>query len=206
MAKKGKTKNKKVPFKKKALTKKSTAILSQKIIDKEEGGLELDPRRQQFAAFYNDPLSTTFSNAYRSGIRAGFTPQYSESILSQRPKWLSGILGKSKLLEDMEKHLEYHVNLNPVVQAMGAFGPLYEGKGKDKKPIMVESSARLKLRQEILMFGLEKLHPDFKKREKFDKPMGSVEIKQIIIIAPNGDSIPYNKTNAETISSISEIA
>lgn len=165
-----------------------------------------DPRRQAFAVAYFDKSSDTYGNALQSGLKAGFSQEYSESILSKKTRWLAEIVGKMDLLEDLQKNLKYHVNLPTVVQAMGPFGPLYEGKGKNKKPVMVESNVRLKLRQEITMWGLEKLHPEFKKREKDDPQHTTVEIKQVIILSPDGKPNAYNSAATETVRSLPKAA
>lgn len=186
--------------------KKSTQEKYIEVIDNEEKDIvDFDPRRNKFSSYFYDPLSLTYSNAYRSAIRAGYTHEYAKVITYKKPQWLSDIVRNMGFLEKLEKNFEEHINLNPVVQAMGAFGPLFEGKGKDKKPVMVESTTRLKLRQEMTMFGLEKLHPNFRKKEK-DDPGGkvNVEIKQIIIIAPNGNQQQSagDSPDRETIPSI----
>lgn len=217
--KKKSPKKKDTRFKKKPVekTEEEKALA---LIENEEAGVDLDPRRQKFAAFYLDPSSTTYCNALQSAIRAGFTEEYSKTIISRKTEWISDIIRKLGIIDKLKSNLEYHTNLDPMTQAMGAFGPLFhytekkvkvktkDGKTKTKikkvqgDPIMVESNSRLKLRQEITMWALEKLDPDFKKREKEDFDPQKVEIKQIIILAPNGERIPYNKSGAEAIKSI----
>lgn len=199
-------KKRKSPKKKEIKRSKTEDETALEVITKEEKGIELDPRRQKFASFYLDPSSTTYCNALQSALRAGFSQEYSESILYKKSKWLVDIVGKLGILDKLKSNLEYHVNLNPVVQATGPFGPLFktEGKGKNKRkvPIMVESNTRLKMRQEITQWALEKLHPDFKKHEKGDFDPVKVEIKQIIILAPDGQRHPYNQAGAQTIPSL----
>ncbi len=188
---------------------------AQKIIKKEEGDLELDPRRQKMSSFYYDVNSTTHGNAYQSAIRAGFSKSYAEHILFTKPRWLSEIVRKMGILDKLEKNYEEALNRDIIVQASGPFGPLFQtittGKGKNKKkkkiPIMVESNTRIKMRNEVTMFGLERMHPDFKKKEKTDFDTPKVEIKQIFIIDPNGNNrIPYNQTGAETIPGLPKVA
>ncbi len=164
--------------------------------------IDQDPRKLAFIAAYFDPGSDTYSNALRSALKVGFTPSYAKNILDVRPKWLRDNMEKMGILDDLQRNLKYHVNLPIKVPAMGPFGPLIDKK--TKKPFMVESNVRLKLRQEMTMFALEKLNPDFKKKDKDDPLPSKVEIKQIIIIAPDGKSIDYNSSNAEAISSLPE--
>ena len=42
-----------------------------------------DPRQATFLAYYLNPKSDTFSNAYQSGIKAGYSEEYSKVILSK---------------------------------------------------------------------------------------------------------------------------
>ncbi len=167
-----------------------------------EMDVDMDPRKQAFAVAYFDPLSNTHGNALQSALKAGFAQQYAESIIAQKTKWLSDLLGRMDLMNDLKRNLKYHVNLPIKVPAMGPFGPILDKK--TKKPIMVESNIRLKLRQDMTIFALEKLDPDFKKKDKDDPILNKVEIKQIIIIAPDGKSIDYNSSNAEAVSSLPE--
>lgn len=46
-----------------------------------------DPRVDIFKQFYLSPTSSTFMNIYRSGMRAGYSEQYSLNISVQRPQW-----------------------------------------------------------------------------------------------------------------------
>ena len=42
-----------------------------------------DPRQASFLAYYLNPKSDTFSNALQSGIKAGYSEEYSKVILSK---------------------------------------------------------------------------------------------------------------------------
>lgn len=57
-----------------------------------------DPRRIAFLQLYLTPGTVYFSNALQSGLKAGYTQEYSENILQFDLKWLqdgiSEILGK----------------------------------------------------------------------------------------------------------------
>lgn len=68
---------------------------------------QTDPRQTQFLAFYLDPKSETFSNALQSALRAGYSQEYAENIMSIMPEWLSEGIGKHKrLLDKAEIRLE----------------------------------------------------------------------------------------------------
>lgn len=65
-----------------------------------------DPRQELFLKAYLDPKSPTWGNALQSGLGAGYSREYSESITAQMPDWLSERLGKSKLVQKAEKNME----------------------------------------------------------------------------------------------------
>ena len=64
-----------------------------------------DPRQSLFLAAYLDPKSETFSNALQSALKAGYSQEYSESILNQDTNWLSESLRDEELVSRAEKAL-----------------------------------------------------------------------------------------------------
>jgi hypothetical protein len=66
---------------------------------------ELDPRQIKFLEYYLDVKSETFANALQSGLKAGYAQEYSESITSLMPKWLSERLGDMNLVNKAERNL-----------------------------------------------------------------------------------------------------
>lgn len=64
-----------------------------------------DPRQTLFLSYYLDPTSGTFSNALQSALKAGYSQEYSESITSQMPDWLSDKLGDLQMLSIAETNL-----------------------------------------------------------------------------------------------------
>lgn len=74
----------------------------------------LTPQQENFLAYYTDPRSDTFSNAYQSALKAGYAKEYSESITAQLPDWLSESLGDMKRLRRAEKRLDQILDLEPV--------------------------------------------------------------------------------------------
>jgi hypothetical protein len=80
---------------------------------------DLDPRQELFASLYTDPKSPTFSNATRSAIKAGYTPEYADNITSLMPEWLSEIMGDMKRLKKAEENLDMFLNYgdDPKIQA-----------------------------------------------------------------------------------------
>jgi len=70
-----------------------------------------DPRSIMFKAFYIDPTSYTFMNCLQSGLRAGYTQEYSENITALKPKWWVELIAdntvkRAQMLEKSEKHFD----------------------------------------------------------------------------------------------------
>ena len=78
-----------------------------------------DPRQQLFLANYLNPKSETFSNAYQSAVKAGYSEEYASNILSQELDWLSESLRD----EDMVRKAE-----NALSEALGYVTVNEEGK------------------------------------------------------------------------------
>lgn len=66
-------------------------------------------RQQRCWAFYVNPESETFANAYQSARKAGYEAQYSEVITLQ--PWFKAQLARLNLLEKAEKKLEEALDL-----------------------------------------------------------------------------------------------
>lgn len=49
----------------------------------------LTPQQQLFLSNYLDPNSETWSNAYQSAKKAGYSEEYSKNMTGQMPEWLS---------------------------------------------------------------------------------------------------------------------
>ncbi len=73
-----------------------------------------DPRQSLFLSYYIDPKSETFSNAYRSALRAGYEEEYASTILNQDLLWLSESLSDNSLLQKAEKRLNQILDFEPV--------------------------------------------------------------------------------------------
>lgn len=61
-----------------------------------------DDRQIRFLELYLDPKSDTYTNAYQSAKKAGFSEEYSQNITGQMPKWLL----------EAKKTYKYKVNKN----------------------------------------------------------------------------------------------
>lgn len=67
------------------------------------------PQQELYIKYYTDPKSATFSNSTQSGLKAGFSQDYSENIVSRRPEWfIEGVekRRRNSLVELAEKNLE----------------------------------------------------------------------------------------------------
>lgn len=78
----------------------------------------LTPQQENFLSYYTNPKSETFANALQSGLKAGYSQEYSESITHQLPDWLSESLGNMNRLRKAEKVLDNTLDL-PAVDEEG---------------------------------------------------------------------------------------
>lgn len=62
---------------------------------------KLDPRQKLAWDYYIDPTSETFANATQSGIKAGFTPEYSNDLTSAQ--WFCDKLWVLNSVSESEK-------------------------------------------------------------------------------------------------------
>ncbi len=69
---------------------------------------DLNPQQIAFLKYYIDPKEVdTFGNALQSALKAGYTREYAENIMSLMPDWLSeNIARRKRILEKAEKRLE----------------------------------------------------------------------------------------------------
>lgn len=65
----------------------------------------LTPQQENFLAYYLDPKSETFSNAYKSALRAEYSEEYAQNITGQFPNWLSESISDASLIAKAEKAL-----------------------------------------------------------------------------------------------------
>lgn len=114
---------------------------------------QTDPRQTLFLTYYLDPKSETFSNALQSGIRAGYTEEYSKTLMSQLPEWLSESINDNELLKKAEKRLKQILDFEPVdeegridnsllANQMKAINLVAKGIGKSKYSERVENTGK----------------------------------------------------------------
>lgn len=68
--------------------------------------MDLSLQQQTFLKHFIDPKSETWGNYLQSGLKAGYSREYSENISSLMPDWLSESIGDSKLVMKANKNLE----------------------------------------------------------------------------------------------------
>lgn len=91
--------------------------------------MDLDERQTEFILLYCNPKSETFGNAYQSAVKAGYSDEYARVITSRSNQIMSEIeIRRERMLEKAERNLDEFLDLNPMIDAIGQFGPI-----KDKK-------------------------------------------------------------------------
>lgn len=106
-----------------------------------------DPRQALFLSLYFDPSSETFANCLQSAIAAGYEQSYAEHLTAQMPAWFSEKLRENfheGMLRKATRNLDAILDLDPKVQAMGAFGPIYEKVGEDKRVKIQGANGKMK--------------------------------------------------------------
>ncbi len=68
--------------------------------------MDFSPRQQEYLKNYLDPKSKYFGNSLQSALAAGYSQEYSESIIVQEPDWLRDALGKSRKVIKAEHNLD----------------------------------------------------------------------------------------------------
>lgn len=118
---------------------------------------ELTPRQSAFLKNYLNPKSETFSNAYQSALKAGFSEEYAKTILSQDLDWLSENLRDNNL----------------IVKALKNLDDLLEGED-------------VKVRADLTKFVLERLNKiKFGQKSEIDLTSKGEKIKTINYIIPD---------------------
>jgi phage terminase small subunit len=68
----------------------------------------LDPRQALFLEYYLNPGSETFSNIYRSALKAGYSDEYAQNMRAKTLDWVSENVGdvtKDELVKKSKKVL-----------------------------------------------------------------------------------------------------
>lgn len=108
-----------------------------------------DPRQSLFLSYYLDPKSTTFSNAYKSALRAGYEDEYAKNITGQGLDWLSESISDSYLIAKAEQNLKEFLEMDTVTKVIEVDG---------QEPIKVQDSQMVKIKQDTTKFVAERLN------------------------------------------------
>lgn len=165
----------KAQARKRAPTKKTTKKRAAK---EKPTGIVVDPRQALCLKYFFDRDSGTFGSVRGSAIKAGFDVEYADQLSARGPKWLTNALGKVRtddLLAKAERNLNDILDMPTRVQAMSAFGPVFQKKetyitkrlknGTTKKvksvekiPVYVENASLLKIKSDNNQFVLGSLN------------------------------------------------
>lgn len=72
---------------------------------------QVDPRQALFLSNYLEPKSKTFSNAFQSAIKAGYSKEYAEQILSMNTKWLTESMKYELMVKKAERNLDNDLDM-----------------------------------------------------------------------------------------------
>jgi len=114
-----------------------------------------DPRQISFLEWYLDPKSETFSNGFKSAIKAGYSPEYAENLLGRMPTWLSEKVGELQMLSKAERNLNKILDLEtrePIITMIG----ILKDKETDKV-ITKENPNLLRTQADVSKFIAERL-------------------------------------------------
>lgn len=170
---------------------------------------KLDPRQSLFVAYYLDPKSKTFSNAYQSALLAGYEKNYATDVLGRMPIWLQEKVADQKssaMLQKAERNLDELLDLPGKVQAMGAFGPLFEKKGKKKVPILVHATGLLKVKADVSKFVAERVGKNTYGEDADPNRSITQNFIQINIHKPDGWKDAGHKTEPKAVRSLASVA
>lgn len=116
----------------------------------EETIVVLNPQQALFMRLYYDRESPTWGNAKQSAIAAGFSEIYADQITYRKPDWWLGFARQQNLAGLIEEHFTEVMTLPTVMQAMGAFGPIFktevvkvEKKYKNGKTRMINKKIKV---------------------------------------------------------------
>ena len=111
---------------------------------------ELTPRQLNYLTYLNDPKSETFSIAYQSAIKAGYSEEYAKVLSARELEWMSEDVSRRKrILNKAEKRGETLLEsddekvaadmVKHFTKTLGKehYSERQEVTGKDGQPILV---------------------------------------------------------------------
>jgi len=112
---------------------------------------QLDPRQKMCWDFYINPKSETFSNAYKSALKAGYEESTALQITTE--KWFTERVRRNNMLSKAEKVLDEMLEMPIEVLE-------WEGRGEEAEQIVVTNPALVKVKQDTAKFVAERLGKD----------------------------------------------
>lgn len=195
--------------------KKKKKVVSKKVVIKKEPEFVFDPmalddptdpRRSVFASYYLNPQSPHFSNGLRSAIAAGFTESYARNIIANKPEWLCDIVARlqnQSLIETARNNLVMFANLATKEQVVSMFGPVVD---KDTgEPVMKENAKLLKIKQDTTHLIVERLVPEFQKKEKDDMGGNTLNVQFNYYSPQDSHETPKKEAEVVTESPVEDI-
>lgn len=109
---------------------------------------QIDPRQKMCWDYYIDPRSETFSNAYKSALKAGYEESTALQITTE--KWFTEKVRRLNMLGKAEKVLDEMLEM-PISTLE------WEGKGEEAEQVVVTNPALVKVKQDTAKFIAERL-------------------------------------------------
>lgn len=162
----------------------------------------LDPRQKLCWEYYISPRSETFSNAYQSAVKAGYTDDTSKQITVC--PWFLEKLRRLNMLGKAEKVLDDMLEMPVEVQKI-------EGYGDSKEMVVKTEPSLVKIKQDTAKFIADRLGKDegYSLRTELSGPNGkelipesTKEIKELTNILNaihGGTSLSSDGTIASTL-------
>lgn len=95
---------------------------------------KLDPRQDLFLSSYLDPKSDTWSNAYKSALKAGYADEYAKNLTNHMPTWLAENIEETSLLQQAMVNLKEFLGTDDEkLQAIRADMTKFTFKGLQKQ-------------------------------------------------------------------------
>ena len=152
-------------------------------------------KQRLFIEYWIDPVSETFGNVYRSGLKAGFSNSYSMNLTHLAPAWISESIEK---LDLQDEHIKQGIQ-QIAISAPDSRSPddtrlkAYETLARIKGIIDNKQSTNVTLVQPIL--SGRSVHTEYQHQPNDNKEQSDVEPTSKQSGSPNVSNNPTNPTN-----------
>lgn len=124
-----------------------------------------DPRQSLFLSYFLDPKSETFSNAYKSALKAGYEDEYAKVITSDSKglTWLSEAVNDSYIVQKAEQNLKEFIEMETKNNQATKSGEVFE----------FDDPALKRIKSDMTKFALERLKKSkYSQRQEHSGPDG----------------------------------